>query len=240
MARRKTIDPLDEVLNILPGVIIILLFYLYTRTGNLSLIGTVYVFILLILFGIGFYLFRKRKKMLVESGIKQIDTMDGKIFEHLLLEHFRRLGYKGKLTVEMADYGADLLLQKNSIKYVVQAKRWKSNVGIKAVQEVIGAIRYYGADKGMVITNSSFTKNARNLARTNKVELWDRKKLIDFLIQARGDNYDEGVTTELKADPLIYYCPRCGEQLVVRNGKRGLFYGCKSFPKCRYTEDYSS
>lgn len=30
-------------------------------------------------------------------------------------------------------------------------------------------------------------------------------------------------------------CPYCKTELVLRNGKNGEFYGCKSFPKCRYT-----
>lgn len=30
-------------------------------------------------------------------------------------------------------------------------------------------------------------------------------------------------------------CPYCKSELVLRNGKNGEFYGCKSFPKCRYT-----
>lgn len=30
-------------------------------------------------------------------------------------------------------------------------------------------------------------------------------------------------------------CPRCGQKLVVRNGKNGAFKGCSNFPKCRYT-----
>lgn len=31
-------------------------------------------------------------------------------------------------------------------------------------------------------------------------------------------------------------CPRCGGQLVERNGKYGRFMGCSNYPKCRYTE----
>ena len=30
-------------------------------------------------------------------------------------------------------------------------------------------------------------------------------------------------------------CPRCGGELVLRNGKYGKFYGCSNYPKCRYT-----
>jgi len=30
-------------------------------------------------------------------------------------------------------------------------------------------------------------------------------------------------------------CPRCGGNLVTRNGKNGKFKGCSNYPKCRYT-----
>jgi hypothetical protein len=30
-------------------------------------------------------------------------------------------------------------------------------------------------------------------------------------------------------------CPKCGGNLVVRNGKYGTFYGCTNYPKCKYT-----
>ncbi len=30
-------------------------------------------------------------------------------------------------------------------------------------------------------------------------------------------------------------CPYCKTELVLREGKNGKFYGCKNFPKCRYT-----
>lgn len=30
-------------------------------------------------------------------------------------------------------------------------------------------------------------------------------------------------------------CPKCGAKLVLRNGQFGEFYGCSSFPVCRYS-----
>ena len=30
-------------------------------------------------------------------------------------------------------------------------------------------------------------------------------------------------------------CPRCGGTLVLRSGRYGQFYGCSSYPQCRYT-----
>ncbi len=33
-------------------------------------------------------------------------------------------------------------------------------------------------------------------------------------------------------------CPRCGRKLVLREGKYGKFYGCSSYPNCRFTMPY--
>ena len=32
-------------------------------------------------------------------------------------------------------------------------------------------------------------------------------------------------------------CPQCGNSLIRRNGKHGEFWGCASFPDCRFTKD---
>ena len=32
-------------------------------------------------------------------------------------------------------------------------------------------------------------------------------------------------------------CPKCGNVLIKRNGKFGAFWGCSSFPSCRYTQN---
>lgn len=39
---------------------------------------------------------------------------------------------------------------------------------------------------------------------------------------------------KIKADNMI--CPRCGSNLVLRNGKYGTFTGCSNYPKCKYTK----
>lgn len=32
-------------------------------------------------------------------------------------------------------------------------------------------------------------------------------------------------------------CPYCKTELVLREVKNGKFYGCKNFPKCKYTSN---
>jgi restriction system protein len=96
---------------------------------------------------------------------KDIDSMDGIQFEYYLMELYLSRGYGVEVTNASGDYGADLLLHKDGKKNVVQAKRYSKDVGIKAVQEVLGAKSYYQADEAWVVSNSYFTKAANDLAQ---------------------------------------------------------------------------
>ena len=147
-----------------------------------------YVWLILALVLIGrlvFYLLEQQK--LAKSGIADIDKMDGKTFEKYLKVFFEKLGYKVERTKYIGDYGADLVASNNGVKTVIQAKRYKNKVGIKAVQEAVASKGYYKCDKAMVVTNSYFTNQARTLASRNKVELWDKKVLVRNLLKIKED-----------------------------------------------------
>ncbi|MFJ8260340.1 restriction endonuclease [Rummeliibacillus sp. NPDC094406] len=111
----------------------------------------------------------------------QIDQMEGLEFEHILKPIFERKGYVAEVTKGSGDYGADLILRKGTKKFVVQAKRYNSNIGVKAVQQVVPAVKHYNANGAIVITNQYFTPAAVNLAKSNSVKLIDRKGLIKMI-----------------------------------------------------------
>jgi restriction system protein len=242
MSRRKKSKPIDDAIEFFYSVSILLALWVWGKTGKMWLaVLTFGASLGLLIFVIEKYKQRKRK-ILFDSGIDTIDNMSGVVFEKYLLEHFKHLGYSGQLTPSTADYGADLVLQKDGRRVVVQAKRWKNNVGVDAIQQVIGAIKYYDANKGMVVTNSSFTENAYELANSNGIELWDRKKLIEIMSNSKGkeitDNivkdkvYSETAITEEKV------CPKCGQAMVIKEGKYGRFWGCTGYPNCKLTIKY--
>lgn len=133
------------------------------------------------------YAYWQQRQNIRNSGILEIDRMDGHTFESKLALLFRDLGYSVKQTKTSGDFGADLVAQKNGIVTVVQAKRYSLDrkVGLGAVQEVVSAKGMYHAQRAMVITNTSFTDPARALARSNQVELWDRNDLIRALSLVR-------------------------------------------------------
>lgn len=208
--------------------------YLYYKFGlNVAIIGLIIQITIITAYGI---IKKNRiKNRYLNSGIYEVDRMTGLQFESFLLAHFEQLGYKGKTTKATNDYGADLLLKRDNETIVIQAKRWKGQIGIKAVQEVVGAVNYC---KVTISNNHSLiciVKGAKNLALAANIELWDRNKLILIMSQASGKVIADKVikkSSELENSK----CPTCGGILKERNGQRGKFLGCSNFPKCRYIQ----
>ncbi|QSF47901.1 restriction endonuclease [Paenibacillus tianjinensis] len=179
-------------------------------------------------------IWNKRAERLKRSGIADIDKMEGIQFEKYLGHLFRAQGYKIEVTKAAGDYGADLIIQKDGKKIVVQAKRYSKNVGIKAVQEAKASIAHYGASEAWVVSNSDYTAAAYDLAKSNRVKLINREALIEMILTMNPAAVPtpQVVIAEVPVDEFT--CPKCGSRLVLRSGPKGQFYGCSSYPKCRH------
>lgn len=176
----------------------------------------------------------KQKGEYLSSGdINEVDNLTGAEFEEFLVKKFKQSGNKAYKTKASNDYGADIVLKKSRKTVIIQAKRYSSSIGVKAVQETVGALSYYKASHGIVITNNYFTKNAIKLARANKIDLWDRDQLIKRL---STNDFDVDLTKKKTSIKYEMSCPYCHSKLVVRSGKYGRFYGCSKYPKCSFTE----
>lgn len=117
-----------------------------------------------------------------EITIRDVDLMSGFDFERFLVKLYKQMGYAVIEHTQLShDQGADLVVKKSGLKYVIQAKRYKGKVGNDAIQQVTAAINHYGADKGIVITSSTFTDSAVALAKSNKIELLDGKDLKEMI-----------------------------------------------------------
>ena len=110
-----------------------------------------------------------------------LDQLDGIEFEEFLSKLFTKMGYLSDVTQSSGDQGADLIIEKNGKKTVVQAKRYSDNVSNSAIQEAVAALKHYDCDSAMVVTTSNFTKGAKELAKSNNVQLIDRVKLKKLL-----------------------------------------------------------
>ena len=174
----------------------------------------------------GVYIYKTRRY--AQAGIADIDKLSGKEFEQYLEVFFKKLGYQVQRTPYQGDYGADLILQQGNKKTVVQAKRYKRSVGVKAVQEAVASKDYYRCDKAMVVTNSYFSRQAQTLAKANQVELWDRDALVSRLLSSNETDLvefassTEGLPNEQVALQLAMNastaptCAKCGKHVSAK------------------------
>lgn len=84
----------------------------------------------------------------------------------------------------------------------------------------------------------------------NKPEVFDNTKKQEIFEYIKNNQHiGKEARAEHKQNIIAYkesleeikkskICPYCKSELVLRNGKNGKFYGCKSYPKCRYTRSF--
>ncbi|MCQ6282638.1 restriction endonuclease [Bacillus sp. EB600] len=146
--------------------------------------------VLLIPIGIIYLIYKryKRYQILKKSDFYTIDDMEGIEFENYLKVLFQSLGYNASVTKTSGDFGADLILWKNSTKILVQAKRYSKKVGVSAVQQIVAAKNMYNADEICVATNNYFTKPAKQLAQANDVNLIDRDQIVQLIYRANKES----------------------------------------------------
>lgn len=184
---------------------------------------------------------KRYRSKLSRMNLEQVDELSGLDFEYFLFYLFKKKGIHTKITSYTHDFGADLILRRHGKRIVIQAKRWSDNVGIQAVQETIGAMSYYKAKHGVVITNSFYTKSAIELANASDIVLLNRYDLADMIPMDANEImellWNRKQKKSIFSEPPNNVCPYCGGQLVKRNGRYGNFYGCSNYPKCTYTRD---
>jgi len=125
------------------------------------------------------------------SGILvRFQDTDPSEFEDFIAYLLQKIGYEKVHTSYSADFGADLIVKKDGIKIAVQVKRYFElhKVGISDIKQVIGAQQYYRCGQSLMITTSSYTAPAKELARSANVILWD----WDRLQQAISDVFLDG------------------------------------------------
>jgi HJR/Mrr/RecB family endonuclease len=124
-------------------------------------------------------------------NIAAVDTLSGVEFEVAIANLYERRGYQVTITKASGDFGVDVLATKDSESLAIQVKRYSSNVGVAAVQEVAAGSRYYKASVAVVITNSFFTEQAKVLAKTLRVRLIDKKGLAEMWDSAHTTTFPE-------------------------------------------------
>ncbi|MGH9932899.1 MAG: restriction endonuclease [Pyrinomonadaceae bacterium] len=130
-----------------------------------------------------------------------------KFFENLVLDLLHAMGYGASRddlqhVGRSHDEGIDGIISLDRLgleKVFVQAKRWQGSVGREAVQAFYGALAGQRANKGVLITTSSFTPHAVEFARSiERIVLIDGARLTDLMME-----YGVGVSHRTVKIPKI-------------------------------------
>jgi restriction system protein len=123
-------------------------------------------------------------------------------FERAVVELLVKMGYggsridAGKAIGKSGDGGIDGIIKEDKLGLdvvYIQAKRWDNNpVGSPDVMQFAGALQAQKANKGIFITTSRFTEDARNYVSQigSKIVLIDGEQLTTLMIES-----DVGVST---------------------------------------------
>lgn len=121
----------------------------------------------------------------VGSETRDFNSLTGTEFENLLKRLFEAMGFSVQLNGKAGDQGADLIANKNGKRYIIQAKRYAGSVSNSAVQEAVAAKSHYDCSHAVVVSTGEYTRGARDLAKSNNVQLVGKqelqKKLTDYL-----------------------------------------------------------
>lgn len=143
----------------------------------------------------------RQRAALVSELVGLLLQVAPEFFEKIVIDTLVAMGYGGSFAEaaqavgRQGDGGIDGVIQEDRLgleSIYVQAKRWKGTVGRPDVQGFVGSLVGVRARKGVFITTSTFSQEARDYVKTieHKVVLIDGKQLASLMIE-----FDVGVST---------------------------------------------
>jgi len=139
---------------------------------------------------------------LAEELLARLKKISPPFFERVVVDLLVKMGYggsradAGKAIGRSGDGGIDGIIKEDKLGLdvlYIQAKRWDNNpVGRPDVMQFAGALQAQRANKGIFITTSRFTDDARSYVSQigSKIVLIDGEQLTNLMIE-----HDVGVST---------------------------------------------
>lgn len=132
------------------------------------------------------------KQTVAAELLEMLAQVSPQYFETIVLDLLHRMGY-GTSREDLqrvggaGDGGIDGVISLDRLgleKVYVQAKRWQGSVGRPEIQGFYGALAGQRSDKGVFITTSAFTQQAKDFAKSvERVVLVDGEKLASLMME---------------------------------------------------------
>ena len=133
--------------------------------------------------------------------LEKVKSCSPNFFERLVVELLVKMGYGGSIKEagqaigKTGDEGIDGIIKEDRLgldTIYIQAKRWENVVGRPELQKFVGALAGQGAKKGIFITTSRFSEQAKSYSPKNDIKLVmiDGEELAQYMI-----DFDLAVST---------------------------------------------
>jgi restriction system protein len=150
--------------------------------------------------------YRELRSALAAELLDRVLDQSPEFLENLVLNVLHAMGYGGRSENAVqrlgksGDEGVDGVISEDALgldQIYVQAKRWRNPVSRPDIQKFVGALHGQRASKGVFITTSTFSSEAKAYADsiTPRVILIDGKELTQLMI-----DHDVGVTVATTFD----------------------------------------
>lgn len=137
--------------------------------------------------------YQRLRDDLASELLAMIMEMSPSLFEKLVVELLLKMGYggsrkdAGRAIGRSGDEGIDGIIKEDRLGLdiiYIQAKRWQQSVGRPEVQKFAGALQGQRARKGIMITTSEFTREAKDFSSNidTKIVLIDGRDLAQYMI----------------------------------------------------------
>lgn len=133
------------------------------------------------------------RQSLSDEILQTVKNCSPTFFETLVIDVLVKMGYggtrkdAGKAIGKSGDGGIDGIINEDRLGLdviYIQAKKWENSVGRPEIQKFAGALQGQRAKKGIFITTSEFTKEAKEFASKieSKIILIDGETLTQLMI----------------------------------------------------------
>ncbi len=153
--------------------------------NDVSYIIAIIILCVLLLFILITYsdtLFWKDKSGIEYRSLSDLKRMHPFKFEDYVAKLYKNMGYSVKQTKRTGDGGKDMIATKNGQTYFVECKRYSDPVNVHKMRDFVGACVLGGKDiKGIYVTTSSFTNDAKSAANRIGIQMIDGNKLMSMI-----------------------------------------------------------
>jgi restriction system protein len=150
--------------------------------------------------------YQRIRQEVAQELLARMKACSPSFFERLVVELLVKMGYggsrqdAGQAIGRSGDEGIDGIIKEDRLgldTIYIQAKRWQGTVGRPDIQRFVGALAGQKARKGVFITTSEFSRDAREYASSveSKVVLIDGEQLAGLMLDndlgvARAATYE--------------------------------------------------